>query len=583
MNIQEIRQKYPQYSDLSDDQLGKALHSKFYADMPYDEFAAKAGLGAAPKQEQRGVLAELGRQVGLTARAPVNAALAIPAAIGDVVTGGRSTPAVATVLDAVFPKPETGMERIAQDVAGGMAAGGGLAAATKTMPTIMQQVLAAGGGAAGAGGAREAGVGPVGQFVSALIGGVAAPSVMTAASEGGKAALRGAKGLVEPFTEQGRKTIAARVMQANSDDPAQAAVNIRNAPEYVPGQQPTTAELAGDSKLSALQKNLRNRNPADFADRAAAQDAARQSYLDKVFGGNVRQMEMERAADTAPMREAAFEAAGKKKIDTSPAVKMADSILKSGAGKRQEVEKAMEWVKSRLDGETNAQRLDAVRQDINDIIAGKMDRDPEKASLRLASRELASVRGRIVDAINAKAPLYKEYLKEYGERSIPISQQALGQDIRGAATNNMTERLSTPKFANLMVGRADEIGETMGARQSDAMYRVMQDMRRAAGPDAAMRTPGSDTLQNLVGSNALNRVGVVPGPFGKMASGLLGKVYGPLEEQTQGLLLKGMLEPQVGMELLSAQIAKNPQLAEELLRRLLVTPGAGLLGGAVAQ
>lgn len=44
MNIQEIRQKYPQYSDLTDEQLGKALHGKYYADMPYEQFAAKAGL-----------------------------------------------------------------------------------------------------------------------------------------------------------------------------------------------------------------------------------------------------------------------------------------------------------------------------------------------------------------------------------------------------------------------------------------------------------------------------------------------------------------------------------------------------------
>lgn len=43
MNIAEIRQKYPQYEDLSDDELTQALHKKFYADMPYDEFAAKVG------------------------------------------------------------------------------------------------------------------------------------------------------------------------------------------------------------------------------------------------------------------------------------------------------------------------------------------------------------------------------------------------------------------------------------------------------------------------------------------------------------------------------------------------------------
>lgn len=46
MNIQEIRQKYPQYSDLSDEQLAKGLHGKFYADMPFDEFAGKIGLKA---------------------------------------------------------------------------------------------------------------------------------------------------------------------------------------------------------------------------------------------------------------------------------------------------------------------------------------------------------------------------------------------------------------------------------------------------------------------------------------------------------------------------------------------------------
>lgn len=583
MNIREVRAKYPQYSDLSDEQLGKALHAKFYADMPFDEFSAKVGLTPAqPEPEGPGMLAQLGRQIGLTARAPVNAALSIPAALGDVVTGGRSTPAVNKLLNAVFPEPANGMERVAQDVAGAMAGGAGLAQATKTGATMMPQVLAAAGGAGGAGAAREADVGPVGQLVAAITGGVLAPSAATTALEGGKAALRGAKGMVEPFTEQGRRTIAARTMQANATDPRAAAANIQNASEYVPGQAPMTAELAQDSGLSSLQKAMRNRAPAEFADRAAQQDAARQAYLDKVFGQSVPAMEAERAATTAPMREAAFEAAGKQKINTTPAVKMADSILKSGAGKRQEVEKAMAWVKSRLDGETDAQRLDAVRQDINDIIAGKMV-NTEQASLQLAGKELAAVRGRIVDAINQKAPLYKEYLKEYGEQSKPISQQVLGQDIRAKATNPTTERLSTAQMARQVTGRADEIGDTMSGHQGDALYRLLQDMRRSAAPDAAMRTPGSGTLQNLIGSNMLSRAGITPGPIGRMASGLMGKVYAPLEDQTQGLLMRGLMDPKEGQALLMQQIAKDPKLAEELLRRLLVTPGAGLLGGAVAQ
>ena len=46
--IAEIRQKYPQYEDLSDQQLADALYTKSYADMPRAEFDQKIGLAAAP-------------------------------------------------------------------------------------------------------------------------------------------------------------------------------------------------------------------------------------------------------------------------------------------------------------------------------------------------------------------------------------------------------------------------------------------------------------------------------------------------------------------------------------------------------
>lgn len=43
----EVRDKYPQYGDMSDDELAGALHKKFYADMPEDQFRQKIGLAAA--------------------------------------------------------------------------------------------------------------------------------------------------------------------------------------------------------------------------------------------------------------------------------------------------------------------------------------------------------------------------------------------------------------------------------------------------------------------------------------------------------------------------------------------------------
>lgn len=44
ITIQEVRQKYPQYEDLSDKQLVDSLHSKYYSDIPINEFYAQVGL-----------------------------------------------------------------------------------------------------------------------------------------------------------------------------------------------------------------------------------------------------------------------------------------------------------------------------------------------------------------------------------------------------------------------------------------------------------------------------------------------------------------------------------------------------------
>jgi hypothetical protein len=43
MNIQQIRSQYPQYNDLSDKQLADALHSKFYSDLPIQDYYNRIG------------------------------------------------------------------------------------------------------------------------------------------------------------------------------------------------------------------------------------------------------------------------------------------------------------------------------------------------------------------------------------------------------------------------------------------------------------------------------------------------------------------------------------------------------------
>lgn len=44
MNIREIRNKYPQYADMSDEEIARALHAKDYSDMDFGEFSSRIGL-----------------------------------------------------------------------------------------------------------------------------------------------------------------------------------------------------------------------------------------------------------------------------------------------------------------------------------------------------------------------------------------------------------------------------------------------------------------------------------------------------------------------------------------------------------
>ncbi len=52
--IQDIRQQYPQYNDLSDQDLADRFHNKFYSDISKDDFYNKIGLHQAPTETQAG-------------------------------------------------------------------------------------------------------------------------------------------------------------------------------------------------------------------------------------------------------------------------------------------------------------------------------------------------------------------------------------------------------------------------------------------------------------------------------------------------------------------------------------------------
>lgn len=131
--IAEVRAKYPQYKDLSDQQLAEGLHKKFYSDLPFDDFAQRIGYSA--KQEMppvptmggmggfnpmlsrlAGATDEGSRELGMTpenVESPLNALGPAETAL-QVGTGAVATPAAGiagigqSIWNALLPKSMEG-------------------------------------------------------------------------------------------------------------------------------------------------------------------------------------------------------------------------------------------------------------------------------------------------------------------------------------------------------------------------------------------------------------------------------------------------------------------------------------------
>ncbi|MFC0260813.1 hypothetical protein CEY09_30520 [Achromobacter marplatensis] len=205
-----------------DEEVARGPDGVMRIEMSQESNPAAAG---APPQE-RSMLDRIGRQIGLTARAGVTGATGLAsmgtnAAISGInsLFGTSIPPAdVGATLSAVgLPEPENTVERVAQDVAGGMAGAGSVAQIGQSLAQnavapltraiggqlgagVGTQVASAATGAGAAGVAREEGAGAGGQLAAGLAGSLVAPAVLYGTGAATRGLLRGG--------EQGRQTVA---------------------------------------------------------------------------------------------------------------------------------------------------------------------------------------------------------------------------------------------------------------------------------------------------------------------------------------------------------------------------------------
>jgi len=339
-NFSDIRAKYPQYNDMSDEQFATAFHNKYYSDIPYDEFKSKIGFATQeqptatpepsvmPEQPQQPstwerLFGETGKGVAeaLTSYKQQSPLAGMQAFQTGVTRGMVTDPLVGAAQMVGVPIDKQAYEAFmgesnkAGEIIGGMASPinkvfGALNAATP-VKMVAQQMGA---------GALQAVLQPTDKENfwqdKALQGGVGAIL-------GGAFPIIGltSKSLYKVFsntslTEKGRIEELRKVLKDAAGPEREAIVkDLRNAGQYVDGSELTVGQILADRpsavNLVAEQAALSGRPAVSgvFKQREAAQRGAQDVALGRIAspdGMTASQMEAMRDQVTKDIRDEAL-------------------------------------------------------------------------------------------------------------------------------------------------------------------------------------------------------------------------------------------------------------------------------------
>lgn len=595
--------------------------------------------------EQPSMTQRLGRQAGLAARAVPAAAANVLGLVGDplnalvnLITGSKlQTISGATenlLTQAGLPEPVSPSEKAVYDinraVLSTVAPGAAIQRATPRAPTRVTttpevaarteptfrapvspesitapiqrafaqnlglQTTGAVGGTLASQLAAQAGAGPVGQAVSGLLGGVAAPIT---AQTGVERLAAGGREIVRPFTEAGRQVIAGNVLRQIAAEPDVAMVRAAGYEPSISGYRPTTAQATRDVGLVAAETPIRALDvTGKFAAQASQANQARVNILDRMAKdkNTLAAAKLKRDEVSDPLRESAFAKATITPEElqtsvTSTVIKTIDDILASSAGARKPVVDAMNFSKQALQRGTTPERLYAVRQDLRDAAQGLLN--SEGAAYNLAKGQLEQVIRSIDDVLESSAPGYKDYLSKYAASSRGIERLEAVQDFRKRVLSTTPDigrvgdfLISQPAFTRAI--RALEDDSKLGGlsrTQFGVLQRVGRDLDDGVLARAA-KSPGSDTFKNMSTAN------VIGGIIGKQIFGetspFLNKVASPLnwlyngtDDAIREVIVDAMLDPKLAARLMQKATTATVEPVSQELQRRAINLGYGSIFG----
>ena len=568
---------------------------------PFDQFEQ-------PKQE-RTMGSELARQVGLTARAGLTGAAGLPLLAGDALNtlinkiSGLNLQMPSQALQplltsAGLPQPQNPQERIAQEGAAALSGVGGTALLAKALApkAVGTGLLTENVGLQSAGAGREYGdVGAAGQLGLAAIGGMVAP---TSVSAGGQALARGGREVVRPFTEAGRETIVGNVLRQLANAPENLPSRLESYKAPIGGYTPTTAQASRDVGLISAETAIRALDTTGkFAAQASQANKARMTVLDRLAKDQdaVTFALAKREEVTAPLREQAFANATLVGDDLKLALNnkvnsQIDNILGSAEGKRGTVVNAMNFAKTSLQKADSIPALYEIRKDLRAASQGLLDK--EGSAYSLANKQLNTVIRSVDDLIEQNAPGYRDYLRTYASASKGIERLEAAQGFKTKVLSTIPDpinvgdfMISQPSFARAIRSTAKET--KLSDMQVRALTKVSEDLD-AGVLNRAGRVPGSDTFKNLSTANVIGGIigkqmfGEVPAAANKVVAPL-NWLYNGTDDQIREVLVDAMLDPKLASRLMTKASTTTVEPLSKELQKKAINMGYGAAFGLTGE
>lgn len=411
-------------------------------------------------------------------------------------------------------------------------------------------------------------------------------------------------------------------------DPAEAAAaaaNIRSAPQFVPGSNPTTAQVAGNPMLVQTEKAAGNIPAFKTAatERAIENNNARWQALMGVAGTDADLSAAQTARDAAasPLYQQAHQATANvgpafMRYAQIPEMQQAMDAAQRNAALDAAVGRGVAPVwPTPTSNAINGSALDYTSRALGDMIG-----DAQRSGATSRAASLTALKDSVDNWTQRYIPGVQAAKAAYAQGSVPVNTMEAGQAIaNGLGTRAMNAggvpEIGLMPFRSALTSAMKNSPYGIDANALNTLQGIGQDLQRATVSNS-IKSPGSDTAYNLAangwlarnlygpsfgGSGALGRsiagglAGLATtlaghplagaGVAGTVAGGLgsIGKmVGGRLQDRLTGLLM----DPNMLLPYLDARAAAASQAVPNPLMQGLLNYGRpaitnGLVGGLI--